>query len=62
MTATYRQPTVEEAVAALMLPATREYRRRCISYWREHYGDAFADTIQAKVEQKFSKRKGAKAA
>lgn len=56
----YRQPTVDEAVAALMLPATREYRRKCIQQWREHYGDAFADTIQTQVEQKFSKRKKAK--
>lgn len=52
----YRPPTVDEAVAFLMMPSTRRYRRRCIEYWRELSGDAFAQTVELRVRAKFDER------
>jgi hypothetical protein len=51
-----RAPTVDEAVAFLMLPTTRRYRRRCIEHWRELSGQAFAETVERRVRAKFKER------
>ena len=45
----YRQPTVEEAVDWLLKSLTKEYRRNCLEFWREKYGEAY----HAQVKQQF---------
>lgn len=57
MTHEYRQPTIQEAVDWLMQAITKEYRQLCIAFWREHYGNAYAE----RVKQEFlTKREGKK--
>lgn len=56
MTTPTRPPTVEEAVKFLMMPTTRRYRRRCVEYWRELCGEAFAETVEQRVRAKFAER------
>lgn len=34
----------------------RGYRRECIKYWRERYGDEFADQVEAGVKARWGKR------
>lgn len=53
----YRQPTIAQAAHLVMISLTKEYRRLSIAYWREHYGDEFADAVQAEVEERWKGRK-----
>lgn len=55
----YRQPTVDEAVEALVRPLNaKEYQVRCIALWRDLYGDAFADHVRGLALAKLKKSKG----
>jgi len=57
----YRQPTVEEAVECVTrVSNSRATRNQHIDYWREKYGDQFADEIKAKATVILMKRKGTK--
>lgn len=51
------QPTVREAADFLVKhhrePVFREYRRRCLADWREKFGDAFADRVEADVRARW---------
>lgn len=38
-------------------PRMKDYRRRCLAYWREHYGQAIAEKVEAMVRDRW----GAKA-
>lgn len=52
MTIQYRPPTVDEAVAFLLMPKTSElYRRRAIEHWRVLCGDTFAQTVEQRVRR-----------
>lgn len=53
-----RRQTVDEAVDWVMQSRTREYRSKCLAFYRREYGDAFADAVKVKVERLFEKRKG----
>lgn len=57
MTDTYRAPTFQEAVEFIMdRHHSLDYRRRCIAFWRLHYGDVLADKVQARVRELWNKR------
>lgn len=51
--------TVEEAVEWVLKALTREYRRACLKWYREQYGDLFADQVESKVLAKWGERKSA---
>jgi len=53
----YRMPTVTEAVRHVMGSLTRDYRRDCIKYWRENYGDSFSSAVEREVEKEWAKKK-----
>lgn len=38
-------------------PSMKDYRRRCLEFWREHYGPAIAEKVEAMVRDRW----GAKA-
>lgn len=45
-----RAPTLAEAVYFLkMKEHTRAYRRECLRYWRERYGEVFVKQVEASV-------------
>ena len=50
-----QRPSVEEAVAYLLKCQTRLYRSACLHEWRQKYGDAFADAVEAQVRVKWNK-------
>lgn len=58
MTTPMRPPSVEEAVAFLMMPATKRYRRRCINHWKALCGEPFANMVLRQFRVKARKRKG----
>lgn len=47
-----RQPTIAEAVEIMTKTLTDRQRRENIGYWREKYGDEFADRIEAEAKRK----------
>lgn len=51
---------IEEHCADFILlhrgEAFKEYRKRCLEYWREHYGDRMADKIEAMVKERWGKK------
>lgn len=55
--ATYRQPTVKEAVEFMMMPSTREYRRRCLEYWKEHFGETFEIAVRKEFVSRWRRRR-----
>lgn len=57
----YRQPTIEEAVENVCRELnSRAFRNHCIQYWRERYGDKFADEVKARATVILNKRRGKK--
>lgn len=43
-----RAPSIKDAAAFLRDPHhSRDYRRECLEYWRERYGDAFVAQVEA---------------
>lgn len=52
---------IEEHMADFLLlmrdPSMKDYRRRCLEFWREHYGPAIAEKVEAMVRDRW----GAKA-
>lgn len=56
-----RPPTVDEAVAFLLMPATKRYRRRCITHWKDLCGEPFANMVVRQFRVRARKRKGKKA-
>lgn len=57
MTHEYRQPTIQEAVDWLMQAITKEYRQLCIAFWREHYGNAYAERVKQEFLTKWEGKK-----
>lgn len=55
MSAEYRQPTVDEAVEFMLKSVTLEYRRKAIKFWREKFGDVFADSVERKIKSQWGK-------
>lgn len=52
-----RRPTLNEAVAHVVDALTDKYRDECIRYWREHYGNAFAESVRVEAWKRIGKRK-----
>ena len=50
-----RQPTIKEAVEWIKKAHTREYRAACIEYWREKYGENYAESIVNQVKTQWKK-------
>jgi len=52
--------SIEEHCADFILlhrgEAFKEYRKRCLKYWREHYGVRMADKIEAMVKERWGKK------
>ncbi len=42
------QLTIDQAVDWLMKQLTVEYKRECLRYWREIFGNQYADSVKAK--------------
>ncbi len=36
-----------------MRSLTKDYRRDCLKFWRERYGNEFADQVQGEVERQW---------
>lgn len=47
---------VNDAAAWLCKALTSEYRHSCLAYWREKFGDLYADEVE-KVAKKMFKKK-----
>ena len=47
---------IEERLADFLIlmrdPRMKDYRRRCMALWREHYGQATADKIMAIAKER----------
>ena len=53
-----RQPTVDEAVSMILKSkntSTRAWRRGQLADWRDQFGDAFADAVEALVRAEWNK-------
>ena len=56
---------IEERLADFLLlmrdPRMKDYRRRCLEHWREHYGPVIAARVEALVRERWStKPKGSR--
>lgn len=51
-----RRPTHDEAVQHIVSALTDKYRRLCIAYWREKYGDDFAEAVKREAGKRLRKR------
>lgn len=51
----YRRPTIPEAVAHLADAQTVAYQRECIRYWREKFGDDFAEQVRNEARKRIKK-------
>ena len=49
---------IEETLADFLLlmrdPGMKDYRRRCLEHWREHYGQVIAARVEALVRELWS--------
>lgn len=52
-----RRPTTDEAVSHLTDSLTAVYQRECIRYWREKYGNDFAEAVRRGAWKRIGKRK-----
>lgn len=52
-----RPPTIAEAVAFLLMPATKRYRRRCFAHWRERVGESFERAVRREFVAQWRKRR-----
>ena len=57
MDSTGKLSTQEAADWVLRPSHQKAYRRKCIAYWREMYGDEYADQVVKLVESKFKEKK-----
>jgi hypothetical protein len=48
---------IEEHLADFLLlmrePGMKDYRRRCLEHWREHYGPVIAAKVEAMVKERW---------
>lgn len=44
-----RKLTIREAAEWVIAQHTRDYRRTCIDYWRDKYGDTYARSVEREV-------------
>lgn len=51
---------IEEHMADFLIlmrdPRMKDYRRRCLAYWREHYGQAIAEKVEAMVRDRWDSK------
>lgn len=49
---------IEDHLADFLLlmrdPRMKDYRRRCLDHWREHYGPVIAAKVEAMVKERWS--------
>lgn len=49
---------IEESLADFLLlmrdPRMKDYRRRCLEHWREHYGPVIAAKVEAMVKDRWN--------
>lgn len=50
-----RQPTHKEAVEIMQAALTDTQRRLNLAHWRQKYGDAFADRVEADAQRRGKK-------
>lgn len=48
-----RQPTLEEAVHIVMQARSRDYRRTCLKYWTERYGEQYTESVRREVMKRW---------
>lgn len=51
-----RRPTIPEAVAHLADAQTVAYQRECIRYWRQKFGDQFAEQVRAEARKRIGRK------
>lgn len=53
---------IEDHLADFLLqhrdPRMKDYRRRCLEHWREHYGQAIAARVEAMVKERWNQSPG----
>lgn len=52
----YRRPSVSEAVDHIAGAQTARYQRECIRYWREKYGDDFAEQVRREAAKRLKRK------
>lgn len=52
----YRQPSVAEAAHLVCISLTLEYRRACLKFWEEHFGDTFRLAVEREVRRTWKPR------
>lgn len=49
---------IEEYLTDFLLlmrdPFMKDYRRRCLEFWREHYGPVIAEKVEAMVRERWN--------
>lgn len=52
-----RRLTIREAAEWVIAQKTRDYRRDCIDYWRDKYGEVYARSVEREVLALWERRK-----
>lgn len=60
MAKTLEDHCVDYLLALTDHSGARQYRRDCLEFWRERYGEKIAEAIKAKVMAKWDKKGGKK--
>ena len=53
------KPLEEHCADFIMMHRAEEYRRyrkECLKFWREYYGERFADQVEKMVKEKWAKK------
>ena len=52
----WRPATIDEAVESIMRCLRKESRKKQLSFFKDHNGEAFAEEVKRLVEAKFKKK------
>lgn len=55
----YRQPSVAEAAHLVCISLTLEYRRECLRFWQERFGESFRLAVEKEVRKAWKKLRDA---
>lgn len=50
-----RQPTIQEAVEIVLGSKTRAYRKLCLDFWRDLFGEEFVLMVEQQVRARWKK-------
>lgn len=52
----FRKPTVDEAAQSILNAMTKEFRVISLQFFKEQYGEEFANSVKLVVEKKWKKK------